>query len=120
MHMILHTVEQNRLAADALQNTRHVGMKPVPEFDIAKERRSVLRAEDHMKDDAGEGLRHGATVSVADQCASSSVCPRRSDGAARGALCRPVRAGRVAAYRTQGGARASLALGWLVDGPLGR
>jgi hypothetical protein len=65
-------------------------VKTQADFGIAQQRRAVLRAEHDVEDDAGEGLRHG------------------------GILSRPVGALRLFSRRTQGGARASLALGWLV------
>ena len=93
MDVILDAVDEDRLAPDVLQNARHVGVQPGAEFGVFEKWNAVLRAEDDMQDDAGQGLRH--------------------DG---GKLLRPVGALPILCFQTQGGARSSLALGWLAAG----
>ena len=93
--MIFHAIDEDGLAPDVLQDACHVGVQAGAEFRVFEKRNTVLRAEDDMQDDAGEGLRHNGARSL------------RPDGALP-----------IPYFQTQGGARSSLALGWLVDGPL--
>ena len=55
--VIFHAVDEDWLAPDILQDTRHVGVQTGAEFRIFEKRNAVFRAEDDMKNDAGEGLR---------------------------------------------------------------
>ena len=83
--MIFHAIDEDGLAADLLQDARHVGVQAGAEFRVVKKRNAVLRAEDDMQDDAGEGLRHNGAGFL------------RPDGALP-----------ISYFHTQGGARFSL------------
>ena len=95
VNVIFHAIDEDGLAPDGLEGTRHVGVQAGAEFRVFEKGNAVLRAEDDMQDDAGEGLRHNGA-----------------------GLLRPVGALPIPYFQTQGGARSSLALGWLVDGSL--
>ncbi len=92
MNVILGAIDQDRIAPNLLQDARHIRVQPSAKFDVFEKRNAILCAEDDMQDDAGQGLRHGAWI----------VTPR-------GAFAHSL-------FHTQGGARASLALGWLAAG----
>jgi len=69
VNVILDAVDEDRFAADALQDSGHVGVEPCAEAGVFEERHAVLRAENNVDDDAGEGLRHGG-----DCCAPLGLC----------------------------------------------
>jgi len=56
--VIFHAIDEDGLAPDVLQDARHVGVQPGAKFRVFEKRNAVLRAEDDMQDDAGEGLWH--------------------------------------------------------------
>jgi len=93
--VIFHAIDEDGLAPDGLQGARHVGVQTGAEFRVFEKWAAVLRAEDNMQDDAGEGLwRSGA------------------------GLLRPVGALPIPYCQTQPCARSSPELGWLDCGPL--
>jgi len=58
MDVILDAVDEDRFAADVLQDAGHVSVEPCAEIVILEKWHAVLRAENDMDDNAGEGLRH--------------------------------------------------------------
>lgn len=62
--MVLHTIDENRLAAEILQYTRHVGVRPRAHLPIAEKGHAVLRAEHDVEHHAGKGLWHGGERNV--------------------------------------------------------
>ena len=52
--MIFDSVDEDRFAADVLQDAGHIGMEAHAEFGIFEKRDAVLRAEDEVHDNTGE------------------------------------------------------------------
>ena len=93
VNMILDAIDEDRLAANVLEHARHIGVESGADSGVFQKRYAILRAENEMQDNAGERLWH--------------------DG---GKLLRPDGAWQILCSQTHGGARSSLALGWLVTG----
>ncbi len=70
MDVIFDPTEENRLAPDGLQDTRHISEQPSAKIRVFEKRHTVLRAEDNMEDDASKRLRHGG-----DRHAPLGLCP---------------------------------------------
>ena len=54
VNVIFDAIDQDGLAPDALQDTRHISVQPCTKVRVVEKGGTVLRAEDHMEDDAGE------------------------------------------------------------------
>ena len=50
------TFDEDGLAPNGLQGTRHVGVQAGADFRVFEKRNAVICAEDDMQDDAGERL----------------------------------------------------------------
>ena len=57
--MVGNPVDQNCLAADFLQNARHVGEQTLSQRCVAQKRSAASCAEDDMQDDTGQRLWYG-------------------------------------------------------------
>ena len=58
VNVILGAIDEDRLAPNILQDARHISVQPGAKFGFFEKWNAVLRAEDDMQDDAGQGLRH--------------------------------------------------------------